>query len=426
MAEQYELRKFLGDVSNMVLKEYFERIGWQPDVKWDRLTENDIDPLFEAIRNAPESIRAQINEDFQQVNEMATEGGIRAIIDEGRFRRLDLGEELKNVSGLHEKVLRVFLDHPPENNRPALLDVAGQFNKADNVPDRSWRKRSGVPEVPHARTRDDEIAKKLEESRERLADALSSYYQLKEGRGYGCEVHHFERADKLYWFAYVRDYDRVSREWEGRGMVRRKCTPVFEVIFVHSNAIHSLNIFVKADRDTVGELQTLWARAVLGTEDLGTPPERGVEYELNILKTKREFSFSPADGIRDVRLSSLRLSLIGDKKNRRVSLEANTRKDPKVVFALMDQVFKTPGQDAGTQDSKDPRLSLDVVNVTQAVINFVFAADTRSGTKTIKARVSHPNSCSLKYAPKEEIARKYLRDWGIDVSKGAQPNPESA
>ncbi|MBM4017426.1 MAG: hypothetical protein FJ288_03715 [Planctomycetes bacterium] len=426
MAEQYELRKFLRDVTPVILQEYFGWTGWHPNVEWKQLTKGKIGPLFEAIRNAPEATRAQVNEDFQQINGLATEGGIRTIIDEGRFRRLDLGDELKDVSGLHNKALRVFLDHPATDDRPSILNVASRFNKADNLPDRSWRKRSGVPEVPHAKTPDDEIAKNLEAGRKRLADALASYYQVKDGRGYGCEVHHFERGARLYWFAYVRDYDTVMPEWGGSSVVPRKCKPVFEIIFMHSNAERLLDIYVKGDRKTVADLQTLWARAVLGTEDLGTPPERGVEYELNILKTKREFAFRPADGIRDVRLGGLRLSLIGDKRNRRITLEANTRKDPKVVYTLMDQVFKAPAQEGGNQTDKDPRLSLDVVNVTQAVINFVFAADTRGGKKTITARVTHPNSCSLKYEPKEEIARRYLRDWGIDVSQGAQPDPQGA
>jgi len=172
MAEQYELRKFLRDVAPAILKEYFERIGWQPTVEWKQLTKGKIGPLFEAIRNAPEVTRAQINEDFQQINGLATEGGIRTIIDEGRFRRLDLGDERKDVSGLHNKVLRVFLDHPAGDDRPSILNVAARFNKADNLPDRSWRKRSGVPEVPHAKAPDDEIAKNLEAGRKRLADTL--------------------------------------------------------------------------------------------------------------------------------------------------------------------------------------------------------------------------------------------------------------
>lgn len=425
MAGQYELKKFLTLAASEILKEYFAGIGWNPSVEWDSLTKTGVGSLFKAIQGAPEEKRSQINRDFQQVNELATEGGIRALIDEGKFRKLDLGEELKAVSGLHNKVLRVFLDHPPEQGQPSILDVARRFNKADKLSERSWRKRSNVPEVQHAKSKDDDAAQRLEEGRKRFEDDLQAYYQNKEGRGFGCEVDHFERGDRLYWFGYVRNYDDVNLEWGGTRVVSREFKPVFEVIFVHSNATRSLDIFVKGDKDTVAELQTLWSRAVLGTEELGTPPERGVEYELNILKTKREFQFDRADGIQAVRVSGLRLSLMGDRQNRRITLEANTKKSPKLVFDLMEQVFKTPGQGAEDQDDKDPRPSLNVVNVTQAVINFVFAADTRSGKQTITARISYPTSCSLKYEPKEEIARKYLREWKIDVSKCNQSDPAS-
>jgi hypothetical protein len=383
MAGQYELKKFLTLAASEILKEYFVGIGWNPGVEWDGLAKAGVDSLFKAIQGAPEEKRGQINRDFQQVNELATEGGIRALIDEGKFRKLDLGEELKAISGLHNKILRVFLDHPAEQGQPSILDVARRFNKADKLPGRSWRKRSGVPQVQHAQSKDDDAAKNLEEGRKRLEDDLQSYYQNKEGRGFGCEVDHFERGDRLYWFGYVRNYDDVNLEWGDTRVVPRNFKPVFEVVFVHSNATHSLDIFVKGDKDTVADLQTLWGRAVLGTEELGTPPERGIEYELNILKTKREFKFDPADGIQAVRVSGLRLSLMGDRQNRRISLEANTRKNPKIVFDLMEQVFRTPGQIAGEQDGKDHRLSLDVVNVTQVVINFVFAADTPSGKQTI-------------------------------------------
>jgi hypothetical protein len=421
MAGQYELKKFLKVMAGEILKKYFEKIGWTPSVEWDTLTKTGVDALFQAIQGAPEDKRSRMNRDFQQVNELATEGGICALIDEGKFRKLDLGEELKTISGLENKVLRVFLDHPPEQDQLPILDVARRFNKADKLSDRSWRKRSGVPEVQHAQSKDDDAAKKLEEGRKRLEDDLQSYYQNKEGRGFGCEVNHFERGDRLYWFGYVRNYDDVTLEWGGTHVVSREIKPVFEVIFVHSNDTRSLDIFVKGDKDTVAELQTLWARAVLGTEELGTPAERGVEYELNILKTKREFKFDPADGIQAIRVNRLRLSLMGDRRqNRRITLDANTRKNPKIVFDLMEQMFKTPDQGAGEQDGKDPRLSLNVVHVTQAVINFVFAAETRSGEQTITARITYPNSCSLKYEPKEEIARKYLREWKIDVSKSAQ------
>ena len=430
MAGQYELRKFLTCVSNTILKDYFEQIKWDAGVEWEKLPAKDIDPLFGAILTAPDDVRARINREFQQINDMATEGGVKALIDEGRQRirgKLDLADELKDVAGLQNKVFRAFLDHPAQGAGRSVFDVACEFNKADNVPNRNWRIRSGVPAVKHAESNDDEAALMLEEGRKRLAEAIQSYYQVKEGRGYGCEVRHFERDEKLYWFAYVHDYDSVSLEWADDHLDPRKSKPVFEVILVHSNDTGSLDIFVKGDYRTVEDLQKLWARAVLGTEDLGTPPERGVEYELNLLKTKRELPFRHADGITGVRISALRLSLIGErKKNRRITLEANTRNDPKAVYALLDTMFKVPGQSDRTSDGKDPRLSLDVVNVTQAEFKFAFAAGAGTGKRTITARVSYPNSCSLKHEPKEETARKYLREWGIDVAKSAQPDPPTA
>ena len=433
MAGQYELRKFLQHVSNPILKEYFERIEkeyferikWNVGVDWAKLTARETGPLFEAIQNAPDDIRGRINEEFQQINDMATEGGVKALIDEGRQwtrGELDLAGELKDIAGLHNKVFSVFLNHPAEGSGHSVFDVARGFNRADKVSNRSWRKRSGVPTIEHAKSKEDEIARRLDDGRKRLGDSLQSYYRVKEGRGYGCEVHHFERDDKLYWFAYVRDYDRISLEWTDYGLAPRESKPVFEVIFVHSNTTQSLDIYVKGDAKTAADLQKLWARAILDTDDLGTPPERGVEYELNLLKTKRELPFQHVDGIMAVRISALRLSLMGDKKNRRVTLEANTRNDPKAVYTLLDKMFKMPGHSDGASDEEDPRPSLDVVNVTQAVITFVFAADTRTGTKTIVARVSYPNSCNLKFEPKEEIARNYLREWGIDVSKSTQSN----
>jgi len=253
------------------LQEYFASIGWDASINWEQLTETKVGPVFQAILNAPDEIRAQINRDFRQINEMATEGGIRTIIEEGAFRGLDLGEELKDVEGLHDKVFHVFLDHPAEAEPLSLLYVAQRFNGADNLPGRSWRKRSGVPEVRHAESPDSEAAKELEEGRKRLEEALSSYYQFKEGRGYRCVVDHFHRGDRLYWFAYVQDYAEARLEYGERGLERRTCKPAFEVIFVHSNAGRSLDIYVKGDRSIVAELPAVYAVEVEGVPAVAAP-----------------------------------------------------------------------------------------------------------------------------------------------------------
>ena len=46
MAGQYELRAFLQCVSNTILKDYFQRIGWDAEVEWDELPAKDIGPAF--------------------------------------------------------------------------------------------------------------------------------------------------------------------------------------------------------------------------------------------------------------------------------------------------------------------------------------------------------------------------------------------
>ena len=143
MAGQYELKKFLRHVSMANLKDYFaRRASTDAGVKWEELA--SVDEAFAAIQNAPDKVRGDVNGDFQRINAMATEGGIRTIIDEGRYRGLDLGTALQGVGGLEDQVLRVFLDYPAADRRRALFDVAWEFNRADNVPGRSWRKRSGV------------------------------------------------------------------------------------------------------------------------------------------------------------------------------------------------------------------------------------------------------------------------------------------
>ena len=171
MAGQYELKKFLRHVAVPILKQYFEGIKWIPVVKWEELTGASIDPLFDAIRNAPEDTRERINREFRQINDLATEGGVRTLIDEGKHSahgRLNLAEELKDVVGLENKVFRVFLDHPSRDERRSVFAVAKEYNRADLLPGRSWRKRSGVPEVKHAKSMDDDAAKELEAGRKRL------------------------------------------------------------------------------------------------------------------------------------------------------------------------------------------------------------------------------------------------------------------
>lgn len=139
-------------------------------------------------------------------------------------------------------------------------------------------------------------------------------------------------------------------------------------------------------------------------DDLGKPSKKAAVYKLNHLKRKPDFSFDSADGVEEVLVRRLRLSIIGDKANKRLTLEANASKNSGAVYELLDDVLASK------------KIPITLVNVTQVGLQIIFRANTKSGTERVDVNISYPNSCSLKYEPKHEIARKYLKAWGIDGS----------
>jgi len=396
MARQYSLRSFLRNAPNALLRRYLTDKGIGSDLGWDSLGETQVGPILEAIERAPAEVRVEVERSFRDVNEMATEGGIQTIIDEGRHpqHRIDLAETLGKMAGHYDRAFYAFLEYP------RVFDVARRFNHADHLSGKSWRKRCDLPDVDPAIDL---------ESRERLARAVSAYYRKTQGRGHACQVEHYSRGDQLYWFAYPEDYAGTSIEYdEADQFERRSQRPAFEVIFVYSSDEKSLDLFVRGSWRIVRDLQEIWGRTVLGVE-LGEPEKLGVVYQLNALK-RREFplAFHQGDGVQEIHVRKLRLKVMG-KGNKRIVLEANVRDAPEGVYDLLDEVTGPGG------------ISLELVDVTQVGFQFLFYAEGRRGTQTLNFDVTHPNSCSLKYDPKHEIAKKYLREWGIDVSGRTEP-----
>ncbi|MBW8017289.1 MAG: hypothetical protein FVQ82_13985 [Planctomycetes bacterium] len=395
MARQYSPKDFLRNVSNSILKEYFTRYEAFNEVDFDPKKEIDIGEVFEAMGELTDSQRSTVNGNFHDINAMATEGGVKTLIEVSQFTNNDyedLAPILGEIEGLHDQVFRAFLDYSE------LFDEAIRLYDADCLPGRNWRKRDQLP---------DKKAITDKKTCELLEKAVSAYYRTKEGRGYACKVEPYSRDGRDYWFVYSQNYASVLIEFENKEFKRGVHHLAFEIIFVYSAAERSLDLFVKGDSKTVGDLQNLWARVILGVDDLGKPEKKAAVYQLNQLKTPQDFTFESTDGIEEVRVKKLRLSIIGDKANKRMTLEANAGNNSNAVYELYDAVLAS---------EKIPNA---LINVTQVCLQIVFRANTKSGLKSIDVNIGYPNSCSLKYEPKDEIIRKYLRKWKIDISKGA-------
>ena len=61
MARQYSPKTFLRKAPNKLLKKYLAKHNVGTDLQWEHLAETDIDLAFEAMENAPEPARREID-----------------------------------------------------------------------------------------------------------------------------------------------------------------------------------------------------------------------------------------------------------------------------------------------------------------------------------------------------------------------------
>jgi len=168
MSQPFNPKRVLRQISNPLLKEFFEGQGHPLDVEWDSISNTQVDDIFDAWQRLPDGPRKNIEIVFHDVHEMANEDGVRVIIEEGQYHGENLSPLVETMESRYDKVIWVFM------NRPAVSDAAVRFAKADGFSseeisaydrlaartlafstrglhgrpqtgdDRGWRHRSGV------------------------------------------------------------------------------------------------------------------------------------------------------------------------------------------------------------------------------------------------------------------------------------------
>ena len=384
MAGHYSPKQFIRQVPNPLLKAFFDRRGELLEVGWDELGEMDADPVFEAWEALPEASRNDVERWFRTIADLATPEGLQTLIDEGQFHGVDLTVSLGQLKGLHEKAFWVYLNHQ------RIFTSAGRLNRADHLNGRYWRRRTLTAKKP-------DISHPM---RKLLADAISHYYREQQGRGEHCNVEVYLRRNKIhYFFAYPADYaDTVIIYTDAGSLERQLQKAAFEVIFAYNEASGTLDLFVQGDKKIRREMESIFARLIL-KEELPEEEPEGNPFELNGLRS-RDFDFptDPEDGIQEVRVKSLRLSIVGPGFGR-ITFESDARTKRGDIYELMAKALN------------HQRLNSETVNVTQATIQVTFASSGRP--KTITFQISYPDSCNLKDKPEHLKIKEYLKRWGI-------------
>jgi len=401
MARHYSTRDFFRQMPNALLTRYFQGQEGCDVPEFSATARTKPGELFGAWLYLTESQRNAMDAEFRDIFELSCEKGFRAILDEAEWHlRADpdghraFVEKLAALSNHYERAMVTFLDHSP------FWKGATRFCHADTLP--YWRKRKNLPH---------QAAAVDQASIDALASRIRTYFHHTEGRGNNCVVEPFRRGELDYFFAYPEDYSQQSIEWVEGAFGRRPHNPAFEVVFVYSQKEGSLDLNFRGSRKAIEPLQGIFATVILKLPELPPDAKDQRVYDLAPLSQK-SFNFIPAvgSGIDKVVVKKLRLSSRA-KKGDRLTVEADTDQNTNAVYDLLDEIGKS--------------VPLHLYNVTQVELTAYMADGDKPG-KAIAFRITHPNSCSLKYDELDLRLRDMLEASGIEPKEPNVPSAETA
>lgn len=381
---------------NDLLARHFHARGLFGNLDFTSMKETQPDELFAAWLDLPDTQRHEMDAEFRDIVELSCEKGFRAILDEAEWHlvnddeaRTAFVDKLASLSNHFERAMTTFLDDR------AFWKGATLFYHADTLP--YWRKRKNLPHLPPAVD---------DASLHELAALIRSYFHRTEGRGKNCVVEPYRRGELDYFFAYPEDYSQQSIEWVDGQFGRRPHNPAFEVVYVYSQKEGSLDLHFRGSRKAVEPLQGMFSMAILKLPELPPDPKDGRVYDLNPVRQKGfAFVYGTGSGIEDVAVKKLRLSSRVTKGDR-ITLEADVTRDPHAVHDLLDTISKA--------------LPLHLYHVTQVELSASVTTEAHKPPKAVTIRITHPNSCSLKYDDLDLRLRDMLHASGIEPKEPAE------
>jgi hypothetical protein len=387
--KNYQPKDFFRRAPHDLLVQYFSRHDVLGEIDFVDKSDEQIEGLFKAFQALDEQLHSKMEADFQEIHNLSTEGGIKALMDEADFHGDDLVDLFAQnaVEGFEAQAFWVFL------NRPNCWQGAKAFNRADSL-FTSWEKLSGIGSQP-AKVDLDSIAT--------FASELGAFFNEK-GMGKRCKVDNFHRVDNgkelEYFFTYPEDFARNDLAWKEELKLDPR-RAALEIIFVYCQADGELDVWSKESKAVKKALQKIFANAILGIE-LPKPVKEKKEYELESFKNPNSpLKFDAQSGVESIRVNKLRFTLTGSKE--RITIEANNSRNPNAVYDLYDKL--------------KARLPEQNLNVTHVGLLATFDEVVGNKQKTKQFSLTFPNSCSLKHTQDEAILRQIL------VDSGVQPKP---
>ena len=386
----YTINQFFRQMPNELLARYFYCCS---EFKgFDFKSAEDINPhdLLRQWSSLPEDVRTEHEITFREIHSLSCEKGFYAILDELKWqlraeitRAEEIQEQLSKLPNHFHRAMVTYLDHT------FCWRGASRFYRADSLS--SWRKRKHLGHKP---------ARVEQQHLDEFNRMLCEYLQSAQGRGRNSIVEPFRRGDRDYFFAYPEDHSVQEVEWEKGKLIRRPHNPAFEIIFVYSQAEGSLDIYYRGPRKPVQSFQEIFAYSILGLDELPPDPANEKVYDLNPLGDRGyHFVFNPDNDIKHASIQKIRFSS-RTRKGERILVETGNPDNSLAIYDTIERMVKT-GQ-------------LRHCNVTQIEVVADIGESGTDKTKRKRFRVTHPNSCTLKYDKAGILLRNMLEESGIE------------
>ncbi|OFV80882.1 MAG: hypothetical protein A2W26_13805 [Acidobacteria bacterium RBG_16_64_8] len=377
------------------MRAYFEARKLLADLPCLKKDEPDVEALCQALVTLSAAQRTDVDQDLQDIYELADEEGMRLLYEEARFRGEDLTGILTELEGPYDAAMWALL------HREELFADILRFRGADTLNSRYWRRRRGIPEAHPDTSR---AALSL------LSTSITSYLLQKEGRGHHCHVEWVRRSTGFLFIAYPEDYGQTMLEYDEDKLVRRKYRPATDLLFFFSSDRSTLEVFCQGTKDRVRDLQEIFARSILGIE-LG--PDAGAEkaYRLNLLKEESfSFVFDPTSGLEGIEVKWV--TLRDRDGGRQMILQVGGPAGRGLIFAAQKYFATRP-------DDETTRYPLDLMDVYRAKLQAVFRPLGKRRWGRSRTFTLSPNGCLLDHEGPDGVIREALVASGLE-----HPAPE--
>ena len=395
MTRIYSLDKFLRDAPNLLLKRLFDQHAALGDIQFEKLKKTQIEPILEGYLKLSEETRKKFDITFKAIFNLSCKKGRKTINDAAILlfakdpqQYAEFIALMNKQDGHYHCAILTYLDY-----QDVWLKTVKLY-KVDVLT--YWKKRQGMG---------NNYAAMDQESISKFRKMIGEYFYVSGHRGPECEIETFQRGEWTYFCAHVKNYPNESPQWIEGKIEPTAYIPLFSVYFAYCQLSGALNLHVSGDKQTVIDMQTLFAKAVLKLDAL--PPLQSKRYyEIDALRY-RGFNFNLPEEIEYVAVKKIRFSSKANFADQ-IIVVADVSADHEAIYEQVELIAKS--------------VRLRTYEVTQVV----FEAGVRMDDGSIEdftIRITTPNGCNLKNEDVDARLHAMLQGCGIEP-KGQVEAPQ--